>query len=151
MPLALRILRLLSVRDLLRGTRLASQAHKTLTHHPNLWRHHALALTASDPVAPRAPADEDGWEPLYRSLHFREANFKHGVPQVVRFLHGHTGFVTSLILRGKRLISGSYDETIRVWDITAGEEKKCLQVKKPVSCLDMLTDVRLVLILVQIS
>lgn len=41
---------------------------------------------------------------------------------------------------GKRLISGSYDETIRVWDIETGEEKRCLQVKKPVSCLDFLAE-----------
>jgi pyrimidine and pyridine-specific 5'-nucleotidase len=43
-------------------------------------------------------------------------------------------------LAGKRLISGSYDETIRVWDIETGEEKRCLQVKKPVSCLDFLAE-----------
>ena len=41
---------------------------------------------------------------------------------------------------GKRLISGSYDETIRFWDIETGELKKCLQVKKPVSCVDFLAD-----------
>ena len=41
---------------------------------------------------------------------------------------------------GKRLISGSYDETIRFWDIETGEMKKCLQVKKPVSCVDFLVE-----------
>jgi pyrimidine and pyridine-specific 5'-nucleotidase len=41
---------------------------------------------------------------------------------------------------GKRLISGSYDETIRFWDIDTGEMKKCLQVKKPVSCVDFLAE-----------
>jgi pyrimidine and pyridine-specific 5'-nucleotidase len=41
---------------------------------------------------------------------------------------------------GKRLISGSYDESIRFWDIETGEMKKCLQVKKPVSCVDFLTE-----------
>ena len=41
---------------------------------------------------------------------------------------------------GKRLISGSYDETIRFWDIQTGEMKKCLQVKKPVSCVDFLAE-----------
>jgi len=45
-----------------------------------------------------------------------------------------------LLLRGKRLISGSYDETIRFWDVETGEMKKCLQVKKPVSCVDFLAD-----------
>jgi WD40 repeat protein len=41
---------------------------------------------------------------------------------------------------GKRLISGSYDETIRFWDIETGDMKKCLQVKKPVSCVDFLAE-----------
>jgi pyrimidine and pyridine-specific 5'-nucleotidase len=79
-------------------------------------------------------------EPLYRSLHHRESNFHHALPQTMRFLHGHTNFCTTLLLRGKRLISGSYDETIRFWDIETGELKKCLQVKKPVSCVDFLAE-----------
>ena len=45
-----------------------------------------------------------------------------------------------MLLRGKRLISGSYDETIRFWDIETGEMKKCLPVKKPVSCVDFLAE-----------
>lgn len=79
-------------------------------------------------------------EPLYRSLHHREANFKNALPQSIRFLNGHTNYCTTLLLRGKRLISGSYDETIRFWDIETGEMKKCIQVKKPVSCVDFLSE-----------
>ncbi|KAG8844027.1 hypothetical protein FRB91_002911, partial [Serendipita sp. 411] len=79
-------------------------------------------------------------EPLYRSLHHRESNWKNAIPQRIRFLNGHTKFCTTLLLKGKRLISGSYDETIRVWDIETGEEKKCLQVQKAVSCLDFLAE-----------
>ena len=79
-------------------------------------------------------------EPLYRSLHHRESNFHNGLPQSIRFLQGHTTFCTTLLLRGKRLISGSYDETIRFWDVATGECKKCLQVKKPVSCVDFLAE-----------
>lgn len=79
-------------------------------------------------------------EPLYRSLHHRESNFRNALPQTIRFLNGHTNFCTTLLLRGKRLISGSYDETIRFWDIETGEMKKCLQVKKPVSCVDFLAE-----------
>jgi pyrimidine and pyridine-specific 5'-nucleotidase len=79
-------------------------------------------------------------EPLYKSLHHRESNFRNALPQNIRFLNGHTNFCTTLLLRGKRLISGSYDETIRFWDIDTGEMKKCLQVKKPVSCVDFLAE-----------
>lgn len=41
-----------------------------------------------------------GREPLYRSLHHRESNFRHGLPQTLRFLNGHTKFCTTLLLRG---------------------------------------------------
>jgi pyrimidine and pyridine-specific 5'-nucleotidase len=93
-----------------------------------------------DPMPLKAPASPEGWEPLYRSLHHRESNFRDAIPQSIRFLNGHTNFCTTLLLRGKRLISGSYDETIRFWDIETGEMKKCLQVKKPVSCVDFLLE-----------
>ncbi|EJD41852.1 hypothetical protein AURDEDRAFT_115296 [Auricularia subglabra TFB-10046 SS5] len=139
-PAALRVLAYLNPVQLLTGPRLVSSKHKMLTHHPALWRLYCLRLTASDPVPLRPPKTEEGWEPLYKSLHFREENFRRGVSQGIRFLQGHTGFVTAMMLRGKRLISGSYDETIRVWDVETGEERKCLQVKKPVSCLDFLTE-----------
>lgn len=79
-------------------------------------------------------------EPLYKSLHHRESNFRNALPQNIRFLNGHTNFCTTLLLRGKRLISGSYDETIRFWDIETGEMIKCLHVKKPVSCVDFLAE-----------
>lgn len=39
-------------------------------------------------------------EPLYRSLHHREANFRHALPQSIRFLNGHTNYCTTLLLRG---------------------------------------------------
>lgn len=39
-------------------------------------------------------------EPLYRSLHHRESNFKNALPQSVRFLNGHTNYCTTLLLRG---------------------------------------------------
>ena len=48
-------------------------------------------------------------EPLYRSLHHRESNFANALPQSIRFLSGHTNFCTTLMLRGKRLISGCGD------------------------------------------
>ncbi|KAG5221038.1 TGF-beta receptor interacting [Salix suchowensis] len=50
------------------------------------------------------------------------------------------GLLHDFTAEGKRLISGSYDETIRFWDVETGEMKKCLQVKKPVSCIDWLLE-----------
>ncbi|KAF8838190.1 hypothetical protein BDN67DRAFT_907821 [Paxillus ammoniavirescens] len=137
--LALRILRELSVKEVMKAG-LVSKKWFSATRHPALWRWHCLRLTAKDPVPVRAPNTPEGWFPLYRSLHHRESNFANALPQSIRFLNGHTNFCTTLLLRGKRLISGSYDETIRFWDIETGELKKCLQVKKPVSCVDFLAE-----------
>ncbi|KAL0958961.1 hypothetical protein HGRIS_014273 [Hohenbuehelia grisea] len=122
-----------------------SKKWQALIHHPAIWRYLCVRITADDPVPLTyasfgGGAPRQGWQALYKSLHHRETNFAHGLPQSIRFLPGHTGFCTTLLLRGKRLISGSYDETIRFWDITTGEIKKCIQVKKPVSCVDWLAE-----------
>ncbi|KAI0067041.1 hypothetical protein BV25DRAFT_1820204 [Artomyces pyxidatus] len=117
-----------------------SKKWQEMVHMPALWKYHCLKLTATDPIPLKAPSSPAGWEPLYRSLHHRESNFRNALPQSIRFLNGHTNFCTTLLLRGKRLISGSYDETIRFWDVETGEMKKCLQVKKPVSCVDFLAE-----------
>jgi len=111
-----------------------------MVRHPALWQHQCLKITANDPVPLQPPMDPSGWYLLYRSLHHRESNFHHAIPQRIRFLTGHTNFCTTLLLRGKRLISGSYDETIRFWDVETGQMTKCLQVKKPVSCVDFLVE-----------
>ncbi|KAF8584645.1 hypothetical protein K439DRAFT_1410889 [Ramaria rubella] len=138
--LGVRCLMPLSVHDLLTGAELVSHKWQKLVHDPALWRSHCLSLTSTDPVPLRPPARPEEWEILYKNLYHRERNFSEALPQSVRFLNGHTNFCTTLLLKGKRLISGSYDETIRFWDITTGEMKKCLQVKKPVSCIDFLSD-----------
>ena len=155
--LALKVFKFLSVKELL-AVEPVSKKWQEVVHLPVLWRYHCLRITAMDPTPLKPPAKPEGWyvcgassfedvvtevsyrEPLYRSLHHRESNFRNGLAQSIRFLNGHTNYCTTLLLRGKRLISGSYDETIRFWDIETGEMKKCLQVKKPVSCVDFLAD-----------
>ncbi|KAJ2918091.1 hypothetical protein MD484_g2321, partial [Candolleomyces efflorescens] len=137
--LAFRVLKYLTVEELL-AVEPVSKKWQAMVHHPSLWRYHCLRITAHDPSPVKPPSKPEGWEPLYRSLHHRESNFHNALPQSVRFLTGHTNFCTTLLLRGKRLISGSYDETIRFWDIETGEMKKCLSVKKPVSCVDFLAE-----------
>ncbi|CAE6496332.1 unnamed protein product [Rhizoctonia solani] len=44
-------------------------------------------------------------------------------PYHVRLLSGHTHAVRALAAHGRTLISGSYDTTVRVWDIVTGECK----------------------------
>ncbi|OSX61992.1 hypothetical protein POSPLADRAFT_1143435 [Postia placenta MAD-698-R-SB12] len=138
-PLVFRIFKHLTVQELL-TVEPVSKKWQEMVHLPMLWRYHCLRITATDPTPVRAPHIPGEWEPLYKSLHHRESNFRNALPQSVRFLNGHTNYCTTLLLRGKRLISGSYDETIRFWDVETGEMKKCLQVKKPVSCVDFLAE-----------
>ncbi|KAG6914496.1 hypothetical protein DXG01_016943 [Tephrocybe rancida] len=142
--LAVRVLRELGVAGVVR-VRGVSKHWRTMVEHPALWRYHCLRITATDPTPLRPPATPEGWYPLYRALHHRESNFTHALPQSMRFLTGHTNFCTTLLLKSKRLISGSYDETIRFWDLDKDkkggmEEVKCLRVKKPVSCVDWLVE-----------
>ncbi|KAF8801505.1 hypothetical protein BYT27DRAFT_7198297 [Phlegmacium glaucopus] len=137
--LALRVLKLLGVGELL-GVESVSKKWQDVVRHPALWKFHCGRITANDPEPLVPPLTPEGWFPLYRSLHHRESNFTNALPQSIRFLTGHTHFCTTLLLRGNRLISGSYDETIRFWDMNTGEEKKCLKVGKVVSCVDYLVD-----------
>jgi len=41
-------------------------------------------------------------------------------PYHVRLLSGHGSAVRALAARGRTLVSGSYDHTVRVWDIITG-------------------------------
>ncbi|KAJ6551173.1 hypothetical protein B0H19DRAFT_1156769 [Mycena capillaripes] len=138
-PLALRVLLLIPIPHLLLRCALVNRRWSALTRLPDLWRQHCLRLTHGDPHPPTPPASPAGWLPLYRALARREGNLRSGTPQALRFLTpAHTTFTTVLLLRGRRLISGSYDGTIRFWDVPAGELVRCLEVGKPVSCVDYL-------------
>ncbi|KAJ7472414.1 hypothetical protein B0H11DRAFT_1729563, partial [Mycena galericulata] len=138
-PIALRVLLLIPIPHLLLRCALVSRRWAALTRLPELWRHHCLRLTRGDPHPPTPPASPAGWLPLYRALARREGNLASGTPQALRFLTpAHTTFTTTLLLRGRRLISGSYDGTIRFWDVPKGEMVRCLEVGKPVSCVDYL-------------
>lgn len=136
---ALKIFEKLPIQDLLR-CRLVSKKWHSLAATPELWRSHALALTEADPVKLVPPSDPQGWEPLVKGLFFRERNWAKGLAQSIQRLEGHSGFVTAMKLKGRKtLVSGSYDETIRVWDISTGLCRKVLRAKA-IACLDFLLD-----------
>lgn len=117
-----------------------SKRWKSLASNPMLWKSHALELTQSDPVGLVPPSDPSGWEPLVRSLYLRERNWSKGISQDLTFMQGHTGFVTAMKLKGRKtLVTGSYDETIRVWDLYTGVCKKILTAKA-ISSLDFLDE-----------
>lgn len=140
--LALRFLERLDIKDLI-ACRLVSKRWHALTKRPELWRSHALALTEGDPEPVRPPADEAEWENLVKGLYFRERNWSLGLAQTVQFCKGHTGFVTSMKLRGRTtLVTGSYDGSIRVWDLAATPSPACTRVIKAdkIACLDFMLE-----------
>ncbi|KAF9269792.1 hypothetical protein L218DRAFT_850457 [Marasmius fiardii PR-910] len=150
--LALRVLKEFTVSEVVKLARV-SKAWYGVVHHSSLWRYHSIRLTSTDPVPLQPPPTPEGWFPLYKSLHHLQSNLANALPQRIAFLNGHTNFVTVLMLRGRRLVSGSYDESIRFWELPERQEvgvglgkngmaecKKVLKVGKVVSCLDWLID-----------
>ncbi|KAF5390921.1 hypothetical protein D9757_004054 [Collybiopsis confluens] len=130
-PLALRVLLEFPVQEVILRLSLVSKRWHQVVHHYTFWRMHVYLLTRTDPV-PVTPSNahnykilapppkglgDGGWFPLYKSLFHLQKNLKEGLAQSVLFLHGHTNHVTTLTLRGRRLISGSYDESIRFWQL----------------------------------
>lgn len=58
-----------------------------------------------------------GWENTVKIMDFRKNTFKN-------ILSGHTKCVTDFSIKGKELVSGSLDKTIRTWDINSGKYKE---------------------------
>lgn len=73
----------------------------------------ARGLSSLQPYAPPSPT-EDGKETARNPYH-------------LRCLKGHTQAVRAVAAYGRRLVSGSYDCTLRVWDLLTGECKFLLQ------------------------
>jgi len=48
-------------------------------------------------------------------------------PYYVRLLAGHADAIRTLAAHGKTAVSGSYDNTVRVWNIVTGECKWVLE------------------------
>ncbi|MCO5590167.1 hypothetical protein L7F22_044136 [Adiantum nelumboides] len=135
----LKIFERLHIHDLLR-CRLVSKRWNAISVHPDLWRSYALVLTMGDSIPLTPPTDPTGWEPMVKGLYFRERNWAKGICQSITLMPGHTGFVTAMKLKGRTtLVTGSYDETIRVWDLTTGACKKVLKAKA-IACLDFLAE-----------
>ncbi|RXK40396.1 hypothetical protein M231_02229 [Tremella mesenterica] len=135
--LAVKILSLLDIKDLLTFRSVSFCWFITFITGTN-WRLVSV-LSTTDPEC----FTDDDREELYRSLWRREKNWNRGLAQNVLFLKGHTNYVTSLRLRGDVLISGSYDETIRVWHLPPLQTIHPTSLSVPlilpaksVSCLD---------------
>ncbi|OCF37122.1 hypothetical protein I316_01027 [Kwoniella heveanensis BCC8398] len=145
--ISIKILSLLEVTDILR-LRTISRGYRSITKREELWRILCRQLEWRDWDAQAGlkhldVSPEGGWEELYKSLWRREMNWNAGLAQKVFMLKGHTNYVTSLRLRGDVLISGSYDETIRIWHLPplltltpSSVPQPLVLPAKSVSCLD---------------
>ncbi|KAL7419628.1 E1 ubiquitin-activating protein [Cryptotrichosporon argae] len=139
---ALNVLSFLDINDVL-GLRLVCRRYDEVSRLPRLWKMLCQQLEFRDYDGRSALPDaepEAGWAALYRGLCRREANWTTGTAQTVTLLSGHTNYVTSLKLRADVLISGSYDETIRIWHIPrlAAPPPPLVIPAKAVACLDYL-------------
>ncbi|CAG8825805.1 24361_t:CDS:2, partial [Racocetra persica] len=132
--LATKILSLLSAENLC-CAREVSKRWREMVNEPDLWKAKCLSTTQDDPVPLAYPSDPNQWEEIYRGLHYREHNWVLGNVQSVKFLKGHTANVTALKLKKTTLVTGSYDETVRIWDMRNGRCIKVLQ-GKAISCID---------------
>ncbi|KAM9899678.1 hypothetical protein OXX79_005596 [Metschnikowia pulcherrima] len=60
------------------------------------------------------------WKSVYSERYQLEKNWRNGTYSVTEFF-GHTDGITCLQFNNKFLISGSYDSTVRIWNIDTGE------------------------------
>ena len=64
---------------------------------------------------------------LYKYLRNIERNIKTGKYQY-QMLIGHRAFVSCAVIWNGKLISGSYDASIKIWDFNTGEQLQTLQI-----------------------
>ncbi|KAG0317861.1 hypothetical protein BGZ99_006053 [Dissophora globulifera] len=98
-------------------------------------------LFPGDEILPLEPTDGSltNWNRLCR-FHDRNCRWQRGHPASVHALQDHISYVTSLKVRGKWIISGGYDERVRLWEASTGRCVKIWEVDSAVSCVDMLVD-----------
>ncbi|KAF9915215.1 hypothetical protein BX616_006643 [Lobosporangium transversale] len=116
------------------------------------WKYRATAydvvatalgkLTYSDDTVAIDPK-EDGplknWNQLCR-YHERDVRWKKGQPVSMFTMQGHTNFVTSIKDLGGWIVSGGYDEKVRLWEASSGRCVKTWNVDSAVSCVELFLD-----------
>ncbi len=106
------------------------------SHHLRTWD--PIQAPAIFPQQIRNRAFLLGLEPLVRGAEARLAGLGQGhallrwrasleSPALVRTLSGHGGWVRALaVTRDGRVVSGSYDRTVKVWGLNSGQEQRTL-------------------------
>lgn len=84
--------------------------------------------------APRFPKPHDAecerktrpWKEVYRDRFRVGKNWRHGICST-RVLRGHTNGIMALHIHDNYLATGSYDATIKIWNLDTGEEIRTLR------------------------
>ncbi|KAI8605473.1 hypothetical protein EDD21DRAFT_440324 [Dissophora ornata] len=98
-----------------------------------------LTLVDETVLVEQADGSRPNWNQLCR-YHERSFRWMRGTPASVQSLQGHTSYVTSLKDRGGWIVSGGYDEKVRLWEATTGKCVKIWEVDSAVSCVELFVD-----------
>ncbi|GBG34757.1 Guanine nucleotide-binding protein subunit beta-2-like 1 [Hondaea fermentalgiana] len=100
-----------------------SKTVHALSYDPNELASQVLARlghNAEDPIALDLQAPDRPWlEPICVTL-------PHPRDPLLHELKGHSGTVRSVAIQGEIIVSGSYDNTVRIWSAASGEEQHLL-------------------------
>ncbi|KAL5624160.1 hypothetical protein BROUX41_004220 [Berkeleyomyces rouxiae] len=140
--LAISILGLLDVEDLdIAGA--VSRAWRTATQTSHVWRETFMrnatkTFATTSPVQPGTGRGipyilpNTDWERIAKARAQLESNWKTGVANSSVLLHGHTDSIYCLQSDEDKIITGSRDRTIRIWDMRT---YKCTMVIGPPAVL----------------
>lgn len=129
--LALYVLSFLGPKDLLQAAQ-TCRYWRVLTEDNLLWREKCKEETIDESLVfgtnrlrRRQPSPKSPWKSLYMRQHQIEQNWRTGVIRTPKALKGHDDHViTCLEFYGTRIVSGSDDNTLKVWSAITG---KCLR------------------------
>lgn len=122
--LSIYVLQLLEPNDLLNAAR-TCKAWKTLCDDTLLWKEKCRQYEISCSIM-RSPKEQDpdliNWKKVFLTQQKIDGNWRTGKSSVKRELRGHDDHViTCLQFYGDRIISGSDDNTLKVWCVTSGQ------------------------------
>ncbi|KAL4230515.1 F-box/WD repeat-containing protein 7 [Mactra antiquata] len=129
--LALYVLSFLEPKDLLQAAQ-TCRYWRVLAEDNLLWREKCKEESIDEPLVfgtnrlrRRQPSPKSPWKSLYMRQHQIEQNWRTGQLRVPKLLKGHDDHViTCLEFCGTRVVSGSDDNTLKVWSALTG---KCLR------------------------
>ncbi|XP_044755207.1 F-box/WD repeat-containing protein 7 [Coccinella septempunctata] len=126
--LALNVLSFLEPKDLLKASE-TCRSWRYLAEDNLLWKEKCKEVGITElpkrKGSPRSPGSISPWKVAYMRHHMIEMNWRSKPIKPPKMLKGHDDHViTCLQFCGSRIVSGSDDNTLKVWSVTSG---KCLR------------------------